>query len=161
MGAGEVHVTLNMSQVRHIEPDAKRLPSDLTQDLVFASDEMSKLQKRIKELGEEKAALRKRQKTLRQEHVALHREQSAKAERISELPTLDEPCTAVLARHRLHCCIQDLLHWPRHLRIPAAYPLVVAREGEQLLELALPLELLLARRRRARPGRRRGRRRGR
>ena len=80
-----VMVTLNMSQVRHIEPDAKRLPSDLTQDLVFASDEMFKLQKRIKELGEEKAALRKRQKTLRQEHVALHREQSAKAERISEL----------------------------------------------------------------------------
>ena len=79
------------------------------------------------------------------------------AERISELATLVETCIAVLARHRLHCRIQDLLHRPRHLRIPAAFPLVVAREGEQLLELALPLELLLARRRRARPGRRRGR----
>ena len=78
-------VTLQMSQVRHVEGENKQLPHDLSKDLVFPADEMRKLQSRIKELGEEKAALRKRQKSLRQEHVALHKELSAKAEKIREL----------------------------------------------------------------------------
>ena len=83
----ELHVlvTLQMSQVKHLEPDAKHLPADLTHDLVFPSEELGKLGARIRELGDEKAALRKRQKTLRQEHISLHREQSAKGDKLREL----------------------------------------------------------------------------
>ena len=83
----ELHVlvTLQMSQVRHVTPEERVLPADLTADLVFPATELEALRERIKQLGDEKAGLRKRQKALRTEHVTLHREQSSKGERLREL----------------------------------------------------------------------------
>ena len=81
----ELHVvvTLHMSQVRHVI-DGK-LPSDLTEDLVFPASKLDGLRNRIRQLGQEKSDLRKRQKALRTEHVTLHREQAVKQEKLREL----------------------------------------------------------------------------
>ena len=92
----ELHVvvTLQMSQVKHLAENV--LPSDLTSDLIFPSEELEKLRARIKELAEEKMALRKRQKALRTEHVTLHKEQSSKGEKLRELDAFLEQCTPLL-----------------------------------------------------------------
>ena len=81
----ELHVvvTLQMSQIRHVEEG--KLPADLSHDLVFPASELDQLRGRIKQLAVEKADLRKRQKSLRIEHVALHKAQAQKTERLREL----------------------------------------------------------------------------
>ena len=69
--------------MRHIVEG--KLPSDLTEDLVFPAKELSQLRGRIRQLNTEKSDLRKRQKVLRNEHVTLHREQNVKQGNLREL----------------------------------------------------------------------------
>uniref|UniRef100_A0A061QH80 Wd repeat-containing protein 52 n=2 Tax=Tetraselmis sp. GSL018 TaxID=582737 RepID=A0A061QH80_9CHLO len=79
----EVVVTLAMHQMEFLVD--QKLPSDLSQALVFSNTELEKLKSRIKELDYEKMSLRRQQQELRKEHQQLLRDKKAKESRLADL----------------------------------------------------------------------------
>ena len=79
----DVIITLKMHQVEFLENG--RLPTDLSQGLVFSGSALESLRGRVKDLVQEKAALKRQQKELRKEHVQLQRSKKSKDQKIVEL----------------------------------------------------------------------------
>ncbi len=58
--------------------EGRTLPADLSNALVFANTDLTKLKSRAREIGDEKKALRRRQKALRAEYAGLAKELQAR-----------------------------------------------------------------------------------
>jgi len=77
----EVTIPLKLSQIKYLE--GKKLPTDISDALIFTSTGLQKLRNRIVELGDEKVQLAKQYKDLKRGHKILLKELQIKRDQIA------------------------------------------------------------------------------
>ncbi len=79
----DVIVPLRFSQIQYLNNN--KVPTDLSEALVFYNEGLYNLKKRIKELHQEKNDIKKQHRELRKQHVSLNKSKKEKELRVLEL----------------------------------------------------------------------------